>query len=141
MFNFLLDFTIRSRSRTILAAPAPGFLERLQLQLQLLVSQPAPAPRSKKHPPPAPQPRFLQFINDQHFRNKSIEDYACGEPGDLYSWNATSWKEAARNAAIPTNYKLKEQICYNKEVLKLPGLTFRKIYQCYKIYDLPKILK
>ena len=46
LFNFLLDFTIRSRSSTILAAPAPViFLERLRApgfflsRLQLLQLQ------------------------------------------------------------------------------------------------------
>ena len=64
MLNFLLDFTIRSRSRTILLSPPPVFfLEWLWLQL-LVFFQPAhaPAPGRQKQPAPAPQTCLFKLL-------------------------------------------------------------------------------
>ena len=61
-------------------------------------------------------------------RNKSAEAYSCGEPGDLYSWNATSWELDKhpyffydKSNSTPTITKqIKQLVCANKEFLKIP---------------------
>ena len=54
------------------------------------------------------------------FRNKSVEAYSCGEPGDLYAWNATSWNNKQINSTKNITKQIKQLVCANKDVLILP---------------------
>ena len=58
------------------------------------------------------------------FRNKSVDAYNCGEPGDLYAWNATSWKNEKSNTTVKITKQIKQLVCANKAVLILPAKTF-----------------
>ena len=57
-----------------------------------------------------------------------MESYDCGELGDLYAWNAADWVEMdGKKINIRTVLKIKQQICKNKEMLKLPMKPLRNI--------------
>ena len=59
------------------------------------------------------------------FRNKSVDAYSCGEPGDLYAWNATSWKNEETNSTAMITKQIKQLVCANKYILIVPENSFR----------------
>ena len=58
------------------------------------------------------------------FRIKSVDAYSCGEPGDLYAWNASSWKNEQSNSTVKITQHIKQLVCANKDVLILPSKSF-----------------
>ena len=52
------------------------------------------------------------------FRNKSVEAYNCGEPGDLYAWKVeprNSWRIEASTLPVKLTGQNKQVVCAKKE--------------------------
>ena len=70
-------------------------------------------------------PEILTLVNI-HTNDRTVDKYACGEPGDLYSWKVEGWINAddEQNFALLTSQESTYQICQAKfQVYSLPELN------------------
>ena len=77
-------------------------------------------------------PDKLTFVNI-HTNDRTVDKYACGEPGDLYSWKVEGWINAddEQNLPLLTSKESTYQICQAKfQVYSLPELN---LYNAMKI--------
>lgn len=78
-----------------------------------------------------------------HSNNKLVEDYKCGEPGDLYAWSYTDWivkdqDGEDRNISALVRKESTFQVCqFEYQIYVLPDLSFADALKtCSKIEGL-----
>ena len=74
--------------------------------------------------------------------HKLTEDWyslKCGEPGNLYSWNIKSWRDAVL-PEVPSSRGVRDIICENKPIRILPKLNFENAVDICQRLNQGKIL-